>query len=142
MSPLKSPGRKLYLPQKSIIIRGIRGNFEKSTASVEKKDTKRTQYRRRWMRSRWPRSAMQRGRDTGEGDRCTPRHSVRLNLLTRFHRPRWQPRGRLPPPVFLPPLCPFSSWLYDYLRQIRPSVRPSARPPVRPTLHRGISAGI
>lgn len=64
---------------------------------------------------------------------CTPRHSVRLNLLTRFHRPRWQPRGRLPLPV--PPritslvlLLPFSSWLYDYLRQIRPPVRPSARP--------------
>jgi len=39
---------------------------------------------------------------------------------------------RLPSPLLL--LLLVSSWLYDYLRQLRPSVHP--------TLHHGISAGI
>jgi len=78
-----------------------------------------------------------------EAGGCTPRHSVGINLLTRFHRlalaaprPSLSPSSsfpvrpfsvlfllRLPSPLLL--LLLVSSWLYDYLRQLCPSVRPS-----------------
>lgn len=82
---------------------------------------------------------MQRGRREG----CTPRHSVRLNLLTRFHRPRWQPRGRLPPRFPSPPCHlprPFVAPISSLVLLLPPSHRGfmitsarSVRPPVRPS---------
>lgn len=82
------------------------------------------------------------GGDAVRGAIRPPRHSVRLNLLTRFQAALAAPR---PSPSSSSSSAPssssvrfffffFSSWLYDYLRLVRPSVRP--------TLHRGISAGI
>jgi len=74
---------------------------------------------------------------SGVGTRggCTPRHSVRLNLLTRFHRPHWQPRGRLSSsssssaPRVRPLLVLVSSshrgFMITSARSVRPSIRPS-----------------